>query len=300
MGLDMMHYSGFKVAAREGWRFSLKSPASAGNYQPSSQEVLSLRTATVESVWSLWQQGILKLISHPATMNRLLALTAAIALLLQAPVLAQTRTPGVVISTGDGDTLRVQVNGKVTTVRLACVDAPESTQAGGKEAAIRLSQFLPKNQNVELRVVEIDRYGRSIAEVFKNGASVNLQMVQEGRAAVYRQYLSACAGNQDRYLQAEAKAKQRKLAFWSQANPIMPWDFRAGQRSPANPTPVARPAAPAPTAQTSNCSPAYPGVCIPPAPPDLDCGEVSYRNFTVVAPDPHGFDRDGDGVGCEK
>ena len=53
-----------------------------------------------------------------------------------------------------------------------------------------------------------------------------------------------------------------------------------------------------PTAK-SNCSPAYPGVCIPPPPPDLDCGDIPYRRFTVLAPDPHGFDRDGDGIGCE-
>ena len=126
-------------------------------------------------------------------------------------------------------------------------------------------------------------------------------MVQEGRAVVYRQYLSACAGSQSRYLQAEAKAKQRKLAFWSQANPVMPWDFRAGKRSPSNPTPAAtRPTTPSPTAQNPNCSPAYPGVCIPPAPPDLDCGDISYRRFTVLAPDPHRFDGDGDGVGCER
>ena len=49
----------------------------------------------------------------------------------------------------------------------------------------------------------------------------------------------------------------------------------------------------------SNCSPAYPGVCIPPPPPDLDCPDITYRNFTVLAPDPHNFDSDNDGVGCE-
>ncbi len=47
------------------------------------------------------------------------------------------------------------------------------------------------------------------------------------------------------------------------------------------------------------CDPSYPGVCIPPAPPDLDCGQIGYRGFTVVPPDPHGFDGDNDGVGCE-
>ena len=233
-------------------------------------------------------------------MNRFLAFAVAIAIVFPSPLLAQSNQTGTVISTGDGDTLRVQVNGKPITVRLVCIDAPEATQSGGKEAANRLSQFLPKNQNVQLRVVETDRYGRRVAEVFKNGQSINLQMVQEGRAAVYRQYLSACSGSQDRYLQAEAKAKQRKLAFWSQPNPVMPWDFRAGKRGASTSTPkVTWPTDPKPAAQTSNCSSAYPGVCIPPAPPDLDCGDISARRFTVVAPDPHRFDGDGNGVGCE-
>jgi micrococcal nuclease len=47
------------------------------------------------------------------------------------------------------------------------------------------------------------------------------------------------------------------------------------------------------------CDPAYPTVCIPSPPPDLDCGEISYRNFAVLSPDPHGFDADHDGIGCE-
>jgi micrococcal nuclease len=49
-----------------------------------------------------------------------------------------------------------------------------------------------------------------------------------------------------------------------------------------------------------NCDPAYPTVCIPPPPPDLDCGEIGFRNFTVLPPDPHGFDGDNDGIGCER
>ncbi len=49
------------------------------------------------------------------------------------------------------------------------------------------------------------------------------------------------------------------------------------------------------------CDEAYPDtdVCIPPAPPDLDCSDITYRNFTVVEPDPHNFDGDEDGIGCE-
>jgi uncharacterized protein DUF1524 len=49
----------------------------------------------------------------------------------------------------------------------------------------------------------------------------------------------------------------------------------------------------------AGCDPAYPTVCIAPPPPDLDCADIPYRRFTVLAPDPHRFDGDHDGIGCE-
>jgi len=49
----------------------------------------------------------------------------------------------------------------------------------------------------------------------------------------------------------------------------------------------------------NGCDPSYPEFCIPLYPPDLDCGEIQYANFKVLQPDPHGFDRDKDGIGCE-
>jgi hypothetical protein len=55
-----------------------------------------------------------------------------------------------------------------------------------------------------------------------------------------------------------------------------------------------------PQTPDSDCDPSYPDVCIPPAPPDLDCGDIPHRRFTVRGADPHGFDgNDNDGVGCE-
>ncbi|MGB3189408.1 hypothetical protein [Lyngbya sp. PCC 8106] len=43
----------------------------------------------------------------------------------------------------------------------------------------------------------------------------------------------------------------------------------------------------------------YPDICIPIGSPDLNCSEVPYSNIRVVGDDPHGFDGDNDGVGCE-
>lgn len=48
------------------------------------------------------------------------------------------------------------------------------------------------------------------------------------------------------------------------------------------------------------CDAAYPTVCIPSPPPDLNCAHIRYRNFKVLPPDPHRFDGDRDGIGCEQ
>ena len=53
-----------------------------------------------------------------------------------------------------------------------------------------------------------------------------------------------------------------------------------------------------PATEERMCDPSYPGLCIPPPPPDLDCDNISARNFRVLQPDPHMFDADNDGIGC--
>lgn len=71
--------------------------------------------------------------------------------------------------------------------------------------------------------------------------------------------------------------------------------------------PVLSAAAPADTPlpmEPQRCHPSYPDYCIPPPPPDLDCPDIKgakpFRvRHDVRNPDPHGFDRDGDGRACE-
>ena len=38
--------------------------------------------------------------------------------------------------------------------------------------------------------------------------------------------------------------------------------------------------------QGQSCDAAYPGVCIPPPPPDLDCPEIGLSNFKARPPVP--------------
>jgi hypothetical protein len=48
------------------------------------------------------------------------------------------------------------------------------------------------------------------------------------------------------------------------------------------------------------CDSSYPDTCIPPPPPNLNCDDDGVpENFEVVGSDPHGFDGDNDGIGCE-
>jgi hypothetical protein len=63
------------------------------------------------------------------------------------------------------------------------------------------------------------------------------------------------------------------------------------------------PAPPPPPPGGGECAASYPTVCIQPPPPDLNCADIPYTNFRVrwdvADPDPHHFDGNRDGVGCE-
>jgi endonuclease YncB( thermonuclease family) len=135
-----------------------------------------------------------------------------------------------VLSIGDGDTIRVRQAGKALTVRLACIDAPETAQGPyGQQARNYLQQRLPVGREVSLDVKTTDRYGRSVAEVF-SGVNINLALVEDGQAFAYRQYLRGCDAKA--YLEAEERASRRRYGVWQVEGGITrPWDFRRGRRS---------------------------------------------------------------------
>ena len=52
--------------------------------------------------------------------------------------------------------------------------------------------------------------------------------------------------------------------------------------------------------EQTECDLSYPNVCIPPPPPIFSCNDEGIpENFEVSGSDPHGFDDDNDGIGCE-
>ena len=97
----------------------------------------------------------------------------------------------------DGDTIKIDYNGKATNVRLIGVDTPETVhpskpvESYGKEAS-NFTKNLLQGESVYLRydVERTDRYGRLLAYLYRapDGLFVNLEIVRQGYGHAYTQF----------------------------------------------------------------------------------------------------------------
>jgi endonuclease YncB( thermonuclease family) len=139
---------------------------------------------------------------------------------------------GRVVGISDGDTLTLLVDRERVRVRLAQIDAPEMDQPYGKRAKAALSA-LAFRKRARVEVVDIDRYGRTVGEVFVDGIDVNLEMVREGHAWAYTKYSHTTA-----IIEFESSARAAEKGLWAlpenQREP--PWIWRHPPRA-AQPKP---------------------------------------------------------------
>ena len=106
-------------------------------------------------------------VQTPAMARKFLLGVVALAALAWPGCVVAQGVKATVLSIGDGDTIRVRQAGKALTVRLACIDAPETAQSPyGQQARTYLQQRLPIGREVSLNLKTTDRYGRSVAEVW--------------------------------------------------------------------------------------------------------------------------------------
>lgn len=73
----------------------------------------------------------------------------------------------------DGDTFKT--SSRKNSVRLANVNAPEKRQPGYSKAKELLRNMI-KDEEVRINTVSRDKYGRSVAKVYKGRESVNKEM----------------------------------------------------------------------------------------------------------------------------
>jgi len=130
-----------------------------------------------------------------------------------------------VVAIADGDTVTVLTADKQQIkIRLAGIDAPESSQAFGNRAKQALVEKVG-GKTIEVVEQSKDRYGRTVADLYLEGRWINLELVAEGWAWHYRQY-----SRDQRLADAEAAARQAGLGLWADKDPVPPWGFRRGDR----------------------------------------------------------------------
>lgn len=134
---------------------------------------------------------------------------------------------GRVVGVSDGDTMTI-VNGSNTQIkiRLAAIDAPEKAQAFGQRGKDKLSDLCFGKQ-ASIKVVDLDRYGRTVGEVECAGVNANEAMIKAGMAWVYRKY----AKGYGHLLPIEEEARAAKRGLWADRDPVPPWEWRKAKRN---------------------------------------------------------------------
>jgi len=170
----------------------------------------------------------------------------------------------------DGDTI---YTGNLK-IRLSLTNTPEINEPGSSEATLFTEKLCPVGSSILVDQDDLqpmDEFGRVLAKVYCGDKVLNSELLYNGYANILTQYCSTSE------FSGEA---------WAQ-------EYGCGPKEIPQPTTT-------PSQTIENiCDASYPTVCIPPQPPDLDCGDVPYTNFQVWQPDPHRFDGDKDGIGCE-
>jgi len=163
-------------------------------------------------------------------------------LLLPPPSYAILRTvEGTVSKVSDGDTVQViTAEGTKLRVRLYGCDAPETEQINRRTGAInKLGQAYGEEamqtlqtkvwkKNVRVDIIDIDRHCRMVSMIWLDNRNINLEMVREGYAEAYQEYLKEPYRSQ--FLDAERKAKAQREGIWGVSNYERPSEFRKRMR----------------------------------------------------------------------
>jgi micrococcal nuclease len=151
-----------------------------------------------------------------ATLHKVRRLLA-VSLMLVALGCGGARDRATVARVLDGDTIVLR-DGR--HVRLVQLDAPEidENECYAQAAKAKLARLLPPGAHVEIEtdslLDKVDRFGRTLAYVWKDGADINLELVRAGAAAPWFFH-----GDRGRYasdfLTAAREARERHRGLWS-------------------------------------------------------------------------------------
>lgn len=135
---------------------------------------------------------------------------------------------GKVIKVADGDTITIlNSENKQIKIRLYGIDAPEKAQDFGKISRNYMSELVA-GKTIDVTVINIDRYGRSVGRIKIDDKEVAEEMLKSGLAWVYTYY---CKIPKCKYWkELETQAKTAKIGLWSNPTAQEPWLWRKGNR----------------------------------------------------------------------
>lgn len=139
------------------------------------------------------------------------------------PALAQT-LQGRVVTVFDGDSFILLVDDTQIGIRMVEIDTPEVGQDWHDQAGRALRGKILR-QSIVVDIVDRDRYGRLVGKVWLGDRDINREMIVEGHAWAYRQYL-----RDESLLVDEAAAREATLGLWALADPTPPWRWRHQQQ----------------------------------------------------------------------
>ncbi|MBO8164197.1 MAG: thermonuclease family protein [Brevibacillus sp.] len=226
-----------------------------------------------------------------------------------------SRISAKVLEVVDGDTIKVQLNGKEETIRFLLVDTPETKhpkygeQPFGKEVSNFTKELLDgKTAELEQDVNNgPDKYGRLLYYVYVDGKSVQEQLLEKGLARVAYVYVPNVK-YVDKYREIQSKAQKAGVGIWSiesyaqedgyHPEVVKKAEKHAVQEPESKSNPESKPVAEA----------TKPRLRYDPFGPDRDCGDFASHEeaqaFFEAAggpgSDPHRLDRDKDGLACEQ
>jgi micrococcal nuclease len=129
----------------------------------------------------------------------------------------------------DGDTIAVNMNGTVETIRFIGVDTPEThkpntpVQCYGPQAAAHTKDVISKFGKVRLQADPLDtnrdRYGRLLRYVYlPDGTLLDEQIIQQGYGFAY---LNFPFSKKDQFAADQQAAQAAKLGLWGACQPTV-------------------------------------------------------------------------------
>ena len=172
-----------------------------------------------------------------ARITALLLLLPLMMILAHSSHAALRTVTGTVTKVSDGDTIQLTTPEQTKLkVRLYGIDAPETPKVNnrtgqvnipgqpfGKESKDALADKIMGKQ-VKLEILDIDKYRRMVCMVWLDGRNINLEMVREGFAEAFIEYLKPPYKSE--FMKAEQEARAGGKNIWSLLEHERPREFR--------------------------------------------------------------------------